>query len=184
MKKKTKVYAIFLIALFFVCESICCFFAIRSYLYPIKYRDQINQYANEYKISPSLVASIINVESGFSSQKKSNAGAIGLMQILPNTAQYICEIKHINYTGINDLYNPEKNIKIGCLYFKYLLDKFGDFDTTICAYNAGETTVLNWLKNENYSLDKKTLKNIPYNETKNYLIKINRNIKIYQKYKI
>ncbi len=184
MKKKTKIYAIFLIILFFVCESICCFFAIRSYLYPIKYKDQINQYANECQISPYLVASIINVESGFSSQKKSSAGAIGLMQILPDTAQYICEIKHINFDNKNDLYNPEKNIKIGCFYFKYLLNKFENIGTAICAYNAGETTVINWLKNEEYSLDKKTLKNIPYNETKNYLIKINKNLKIYKNYKI
>lgn len=179
-----RVYAVILLILFFVCESICIFFAVRSFLYPINYKNYISQYANECQLSPSLIASIINVESGYKKDEISKAGAIGLMQILPDTAKYICEIKHLEFSSKNDLKNPEKNIKIGCHYFRYLLDKFGNVDTAICAYNAGETTVKNWLKNDQYSQDKKTLKNIPYNETKNYLSKINKNIKIYRKYKI
>ena len=178
-----KISARILITLFFVCEAICIAFAIRSFLYPIKYKNLITKYAQEYNLSPTVVASIINVESRFNKDAKSKAGAIGLMQITPNTAIYICQLNHIQFDEKNDLYNPEKNIKIGCMYFRYLLNKFQDFDNSIYAYNAGETTVNNWLKNTKYSQDKKHLKDVPYNETKNYLIKINKNIKIYKNYK-
>lgn len=182
MRRKSKAYAIFLITLFFICEGILFVFACQSFLHPIKYKNYIKTYAEECNISPHIIASIINVESGFNSKRQSKAGAIGLMQIMPDTANYICQIKHIEYTEKSDLLNPKLNIKIGCYYFRYLLDKFHDFNTTICAYNAGETTVINWLKNNDYSQDQITLKNIPYKETKNYLNKINKNIKIYKKY--
>ncbi len=178
-----KILAKILITLFFVCEIICIGFAVRSFLYPIKYKNYITKYAEEYNLSPSVVASIINVESGFDKNAKSRVGAIGLMQIMPDTAIYICEINHISFDDNNDLYNPEKNIQIGCMYFRYLLNKFQDFDNSIYAYNAGETTVKNWLKNTNYSQDKKHINNVPYIETKNYLNKINKNIRIYKNYK-
>ena len=178
-----KISAKILLTLFSVCEVICIFFAIRSFLYPIKYKNLIVKYAQEYQLSPSVVASIINVESSFDKTAKSQVGAIGLMQIMPDTAKYICELNHINFYNKNDLYEPEKNIQIGCMYFRYLLNKFQNFDNTIYAYNAGETTVKNWLKNTEYSPDQKHITNVPYIETKNYFNKINKNIKIYKIYK-
>lgn len=177
-----KIYASILITLFFVCEIACLCFLSNAILYPKKYENFIIKYSQECDLSPSLVASIINVESRYNPKAKSNAGAIGLMQLMPDTANYISKIKDIKYANENDLLIPEKNIKIGCYYYQYLLKKFDDVDTALCAYNAGETTVKNWLKNDKYSSDKKTLKNIPYKETRNYIIKINKNIKKYKKY--
>lgn len=176
-----KIWTSILITLFFLCEGICIGLTLKAFLYPVKYEAYISKYATECDIATITIASIINVESGYNPNAKSKAGAIGLMQIMPDTAKYICEIKGIDFV-FDDLKIPEKNIEIGCYYFKYLLNKFKNQDTAICAYNAGETIVKNWLKNTNYSDDFITLKNIPYKETKNYLNKINKNIKIYKKY--
>ena len=76
---------------------------------------------------------------------------------------------------------PKENIKIGTYYLSYLIEKFNDLKVAICAYNAGEGTVSSWLSNSNYSRDKKTLETVPYKETANYLEKVLRNLKVYQK---
>ena len=158
-----KIYAIILLTLFLICESMCVFLLARSILYPMKYEDYINLYSTEFNLSPDLVASIINVESHFQYNVKSEAGAVGLMQLMPTTASYISNLKKIDYENQSDLLNPQKNIEIGCCYFKYLMDIFGDEKTSLCAYNAGETNVKNWLKNSNYSEDGKHIVYTPYN---------------------
>lgn len=155
---------------------VCGYFFVA---YPIRYKKLITQISEKYSISPSLVASMINVESSYNAIAKSNAGAIGLMQIMPNTCKYVCDIYGLTY-DVDNMYLPEYNIEIGCLYLKYLQTKFDDTDTVLCAYNAGETTIRSWLNNDEYSENNK-LKYIPYKETKNYIKKINKNIKIYKK---
>ena len=67
------------------------------------------------------------------------------------------------------------------MYLNYLNKKFKEQSTTLCAYNAGETIVRSWLNNPNYSNDKQNLKLIPFAETKNYIFKINNNLKFYKK---
>ena len=68
---------------------------------------------------------------------------------------------------------------MGCYYLKYLFDRFKNVNVVLCAYNAGEGNVRKWLKNKEYSLDGKTIKSIPFNETDKYVKKIN---KTYKKY--
>ena len=92
-----KICVSILITLFFICEIFCATLAIVSFLHPLKYEEYIIKYSNVYELSPSLVASIINVESGFDASAKSQAGAIGLMQIMPSTAYYICSLKNIKF---------------------------------------------------------------------------------------
>lgn len=149
--------------------------------HPVKYTKQIETYCKVYNLDASVVASLINVESSYNSNAKSNKNAIGLMQIKIETANYLDEIYNRNYISENDLFDVETNIKYGCEYLSYLINKFDDIFTSLSAYNAGETYVRNWLKNPEYSLDKKTLINIPFLETKNYIKKIKNNIKFYKK---
>ena len=78
-----------------------------------------------------------------------------------------------------NLYEPKTNIKYGCFYLKYLAKKFKTEKEILCAYNAGETTVLMWLKNDSLSDDGKLLKEIPYAVTKAYAEKIIKNKKYY-----
>ena len=104
------------------------------------------------------------------------------MQVKLDTAQYISDLYNLGETiQENDLLTAEKNIEYGCRYLKYLINKFENTFTALIAYNAGETRVMVWLKDENFSTDGKSIYNIPYKETKNYIEKIKKNMKFYEK---
>lgn len=177
MKTEIKTYAKYVI---YMLAVLCLGFLFVFYyvLYPLKYKNDINIYSQKYNVNNALIASIICVESSYIKEAQSSKGAVGLMQILPTTAKWICEQNSINFKE-QDLFVPSYNIKLGTLYIKYLIDKFDNIDNVIVAYNAGEGVVANWLKNSNLSEDGKTLKNIPYNETSNYLTKVKRAMKVY-----
>ena len=145
---------------------------------PFKYKKEVIFYSEYYDLDPALVLSIINAESGFDSAAESSAGAIGLMQITPKTANYIAErTGAVNY----DLTAPDTNIDFGCYYIKYLLNKFENVSTAIAAYNAGEGKVRNWLTDKKYSEDGVALKEIPYKETARYTEKICESFRKYKK---
>jgi len=179
-----KKYFVAVMFVFFAFECFAVCLTLRSFLYPIKFENYIVKYSNENNLDASLVASVINVESSYNHQAKSNAGACGLMQILPSTASYVCSIFKIENFKNSDLFLPQTNIEIGCLYLKYLINKFKNTNTALASYNAGETVVKNWLKNPNYSKDGKTLFKIPFAETDQYIKKINNNLNVYKNYKI
>lgn len=151
------------------------------FTHPIKFENEIKTQAKIYNLDASVVASLINVESSYKTKAKSNKNAIGLMQIKLETANYLDELNKRNLATENELFNVDVNIKYGCEYLRYLINKFDDIYTSLAAYNAGETRVRSWLKNDAYSSDGKTLKNIPFNETKNYVKKIKNNLKFYKK---
>lgn len=152
-------------------------FAVNRYLYPLKYKEIVFEYADLYGIDRPLVFATIRVESSFDEKAKSNKGAVGLMQITPTTAEFIA-----NRLGEKqyDLFDEKTNIKFGTYYLRYLLDKFKVLETAICAYNAGEGRVKGWLLDTEKSTDGIILKYIPYKETKEYLEKI---VKTFEKYK-
>lgn len=167
--------------------SVVCFtFCLTGYklyqvkIHPIKYTSEIEKYSKKYNLDKTLINSLINVESGFNPNAKSNKNAIGLMQIKLSTANYLNDLENKEQITEEDLFIPEINIFYGCKYLKYLINKFKDITTSLCAYNAGETRVLSWLKSD-YSLDGKTLNYIPFEETRNYVSKINSNQKFYKK---
>lgn len=153
-----------------------------SLTHPIKYQSEIVNISSKYDLNPSIIASLINVESSYKADAISNKKAIGLMQIKLSTAQYMNDYYEIDLVlSEEDLLNPITNIEYGCMYINYLLKKFDNIDTALCAYNAGETRVRVWLRDNQYSSNGKTLNNIPYQETKHYIKKIKNNIKFYQK---
>ena len=147
--------------------------------HPIKYKNEIIFTCEKYNLKPAVVASLINVESGYSYKAKSNKNAIGLMQIKLTTANYLNDLENKEHITENELFVPFTNIEYGCKYLRYLIDKFDDIYTSLAAYNAGETNVRNWLKSAEFSSNGKTLNNIPYTETKNYIKKIKNNLKFY-----
>lgn len=152
------------------------------YTHPIKYEEEIKLYSNSFELPTELIASVINVESSYNKDAKSNKGAIGLMQVKLSTAEYLIDYYDLDETISEiDLFTPNVNIRFGCMYLRYLLNKFQNINTALASYNAGETRVRVWLSDKNYSLDNKTLYNIPYNETKNYVMKVNKNVRFYQK---
>ena len=166
-----KISALIIICSYIVILGFTMYFCSVSISYPKKYEAEINYVCAEFNISKPIFYALVNTESSFNPNALSSAGAIGLTQVLPSTAQYICVKNNLNYSQF-DLYNPQDNLYIGAMYLRYLIDKFDTLYTALAAYNAGETTVRNWLNDTKYSYDKISLYNIPYKETNNYINKI------------
>lgn len=146
---------------------------------PYKYDDFIAKYSKEYKVDKELVASVIYNESRFNKDAKSNQKAYGLMQIQPETAQFVTSKLKIPYKE-SDLFDPEKNIRLGTYYLSYLLERFdNNLRTTIAAYNAGPTIVSKWLKDPKYSKDGQLI-SIPYKDTASYVDNVIRMKKEYE----
>ncbi len=143
-------------------------------IYPLKFVDEIKQYSAEYAQDPYFVSAIICTESGFDETAVSSRGAMGLMQIMPDTGAWAAEKIGIADFSQEMLNRPEVNIRIGCWYLSYLNDMFaGDMDKVMAAYNAGPNNVLEWAGDGQ-------LTDIPFPETENYLKKVTRNLEIYK----
>ena len=170
-----KIIGIILFFLFLIVICIAIFFV----LFPRKYEQYINVYADQYGLDRYLVASVINVESGYDSKAISHAGAVGLMQILPTTADDIVDRLHVEIDK-RDLFDVETNIHLGCFYLSYLLEIFdGNVINTLCAYNWGLNNVRGWIEKGNCDSEG-TITNIPVAETRNYLKKFKINKFVYQ----
>ena len=178
MKKLLKLIIFILIIL--VCIYVYKEYDIKNKVlkkfYPIKYKEYIEKYADEYEIDKLLIYSIIKAESNFDPTVKSKSGAIGLMQLMPNTA---CEI---DPTITEDkLYDEETNIKLGICYFSKLLKHYNNsIELSIVAYNAGMGTVDKWIEEGILNEDGSNIENTPYKESNNYVRKILRDYKIYK----
>lgn len=178
MRKNIEIiFVVFVSVVIVLIYLVLCFGA---YMYPLKYKNYIINYAEQYNVDCVLVASVINVESGFDKNAVSPKGAKGLMQITDKTAIWLCEKLKQDYDP-QKLFDAEFNIKLGVYYMSYLLEKFDDVNTALASYNAGEGIVKVWLQNKSYSLDGKKLDNIPYKETDEYIKKVQTNLKRYQK---
>ena len=154
--------------------------AIEKCFYPLEYEDYIKKYGDEYGVSYELVAAVIKAESDFDPDVKSSAGAVGLMQLLPATAEEIAPKIGIEYKE-DMLTDPETNIALGCYYLAYLhKNLYENWDTACAAYNAGIGRVKGWLNDSRYSNDGKTLKYIPFEETRNYVEEIQENKEKYK----
>lgn len=168
---KKKIYLIFLV-------SMVVLFLLSTVIYYCmpskKYKNYVVQYSDEFGLDKALVYSIIKVESDFKKNAVSKSGALGLMQILPSTAKWIAKKLGEEYLK-EKMFEPETNILYGCFYLDYLFDRFGDTETVICAYNAGEGKVLDWIENGKLVKDR-----IDYEETRNYLSKVEKYYRIYK----
>ena len=153
---------------------------IEQAAYPLAYEDFINQYAAQYALDPARVAAVIYCESSFRPDAVSSAGAIGLMQIMPSTGEWIAQKLGESY-DVQKLYDPETNIRYGCWYLNYLGERFdGDLTKVTAAYHAGGGRVDEWLQNEENSPDGRTLQNIPSQVTGAYVKNVSRMLEKYK----
>lgn len=152
--------------------------AVLKSLYPIKYNQFVEVYAMENELSPYFVFAVIECESGFDPDAVSYTGATGLMQIMPDTFDWINKRlkEDLPYSMASD---PETSIKYGCHFYGYLMKKYKNEATALAAYHAGMTNADKWLKDENYSRDGKTLYDIPFPTTKKYVERVLKTKKIY-----
>lgn len=174
---KSIVIVLLIIALIYIIYDIIC----KQYIYPIKYEKYVVEAAEENNIDPYLIFAIIKQESKFNANACSNKEAKGLMQLLDSTAKEIAQDSQFLNTENIDLFDAKTNIFIGTKYFKTLVDRYnGNIRLAICAYNAGLGNVDKWQSIEDIYHDSKVhISNIPFEETKTYLINV---LKFYNKY--
>ncbi len=179
MKRRKKLskknLAIFISVTLLLIFAVVAFYAVSQLekeFYPREYSKYVSKYCKEYNIPQDLVYAVILNESNFDSKAESAAGAKGLMQLMPDTYEWVSKnlLKEPEPTG--DIFDPETNIKYGTYYLRYLKDRFDNWETVIAAYNAGHNRVASWLEDSRYSNDGKTLKSIPISETRNYVEKV------------
>ncbi len=158
----------------FIVAVVGRYFVIPNFILPQKYSGFVEKYSDEYGIDKHLVYAVIHSESGFKNDALSHKEAKGLMQITESTGSWAAEKIGIDDFKTEDLYDPETNIRIGCWYLSELIVQFeGEVSTALAAYNAGNGKVSEWLDNPEYSIDGKTLTTIPYEETLNYVKRVN-----------
>jgi len=139
--------------------------------YPLRYQQIVRGHARNYDLDPDLLAAVIYQESKFRADARSDSGAIGLMQLLPDTAKGIA--LHTGGTAfrVADLYNPELNVRYGAWYLRHLLNKYADERTALAAYNAGQDNVDRW---------RRAGRGIVFPETRAYVKRVEELKKIYR----
>jgi peptidoglycan lytic transglycosylase len=140
--------------------------------YPLAYESIIRGHAKNYDLDPALLAAVIYRESKFDPNARSSSGAIGLMQLLPETAEGIALHTGGSKFVPRDLYDPEINIRYGSFYLRRLLRKYGDTRLALAAYNAGQRNVDEWLA---------AGKGIEFPETRQYVDEVLELEKIYRR---
>lgn len=183
VKKKMSILKKFIIAVVSIIVIFILLFlgsvAYGGKSYSLNYLDEIQKYSNEYKVNPKVVLSVMKVESDFNPNAQSHTNAKGLMQIMPETLKHVSKLLKLDKESQN-LEDPETNIKVGTYYLRYLMNNFHNMDTVYAAYNGGLGNVNTWLKDEKYSKDGISLDNIPVEETRNYVKKVNKAMKAYE----
>jgi soluble lytic murein transglycosylase len=143
--------------------------AVREITLPLRHDDIIRQQAREKGLDPALIAAVIYQESKFRDQT-SQAGAKGLMQITPATADYIARKSGGTQFEQGDLATPQINIAYGSFYLRYLLDRYDANDElALAAYNGGETNVDRWVRRAGGPEEFDTASDIPFPETRDYV---------------
>jgi soluble lytic murein transglycosylase len=148
--------------------------------YPLAYRGIIKPASESKGIDPFLVLALIREESRFDPEALSWAGAYGLMQLMPATADRIKAQAGVELSDRSDLHDAEKNILIGTEYLSLVLDEFGELPFSIASYNAGENAVKGWQERfEGMEMDE-IIEDIPYLETRKYVKRV---LKSYWQYR-
>ena len=150
--------------------------------YPFPHRELILEHSGEYNADPYLVLAVIRTESRFYSRARSRVGARGLMQIMPETGQWVADqMKMANYRD-DLLFIPRYNISMGIWYLAYLDKTFaGDLPKMLASYNAGEKKVKRWLAEGTWTGREKDIHQIPYPETREYVEKVLFDYQVYKR---
>jgi len=141
--------------------------------YPLRYTAIVRGHAANYHLDPALLAAVIETESKFNASARSDAGAVGLMQLTPSTAKGIALYTGGSRFRLSDLTNPEINVRYGAWYLRHLLDHYGGNERlALAAYNAGEENVDRW---------QRAHEGIQFSETRDYVARVEQLKKIYRR---
>jgi soluble lytic murein transglycosylase len=139
--------------------------------YPLSYDSIVRGHAENYNLRPELLAAVIYQESKFDAEARSDAGAVGLMQLQPETAKGIALRTGGSRFRVEDLTNPEINVRYGSWYLRHLLDKYDDEEIALAAFNAGQGNVDEWRRQG---------KGIAFAETRHYVDRVQELKEIYR----
>jgi soluble lytic murein transglycosylase len=138
--------------------------------FPLHYVQDIRSAAQRNHLDPALVAAVIYAESHFDQSVRSRSGAVGLMQVMPATAQEIAHKSGGVAFVTSDLDTPRINILYGCFYLRRLMDQYhGSLVETLAAYNAGSGNVDQWVASLGGAL---RVADIPFGETRTYVERV------------
>lgn len=154
--------------------------SVQKALYPQKYSDIVQTYSRRYGVDAALLYAVIRTESSFDPEASSDVGARGLMQIMPDTLDWLC-YRMGEETSFESLSDPETSIRYGAFFLHLLLEEFGSENAALAAYHAGRGSVSRWLQDKAYSADGKTLDTIPYPDTAHYVSKVENAKAVYEK---
>jgi soluble lytic murein transglycosylase len=141
--------------------------------YPLEYEEAIREEAGRQDLDPALVAAVINTESGFVPDSRSSEGAVGLMQLLPETAEFIASEPDRPSPAPDELDDPAVNIAYGARYLRYLADRYGTVPLALAAYNGGETNLSAWLDRARARGDDLRIpQDIPFSETRAFVVRV------------
>lgn len=188
--RKKRVFA--LVLLFFVGVLFYRTDWVGQWLYPVSYEAHILQEAQIHAVNPVLMAAVIRVESNFVPDRVSPKNAVGLMQIMPDTANWIIEMAGYNHASLENLDEPAVNIQLGAWYLQRLGQQFADhlqgrpredqIAMIAAAYNAGPGSLSRWLSEGVWDGSYASREQIPYGETRHYVRRIVHYYEIYEDY--
>lgn len=157
---------------------------IKKTIYKKEYSEYVSKYSEKYGVDENLIYALIKAESNFNEKAHSTKDALGLMQLMESTAKDIVKKTDLEISSNNireSLLDSEININLGTKYLSILIEKYKNIEIAITAYNAGIGTVDTWIEKGIIKADGTDIEDIPYRETNNYVRKILRDYKIYQK---
>lgn len=151
-------------------------------IFPTPYKDEFLTASKRMKVPEDFIYSIARQESAFNSKVRSWADAFGLLQVTPEKARSLAKRVGVRYKGYEDLYDVEKNLLLGTLLLKNLINDFkGKFIHTVAAYNAGKSPLYRWLKVRHRDDPFEFIEAIPYKETRTYIKLVLRNLVSYRR---
>lgn len=150
--------------------------------YPIDYEEVITREARRNDLDPALVAAVIYTESGFVPDSRSSQGAVGLMQVLPSTAEFVATHPGRPSPAPEQIDRPEVNIAYGTRYLRYLIDGHDSIPLALAAYNGGEANVDRWLDDAAaQGRELRVPEDIPFTETRGFVARVQAAQEIYRR---
>ena len=178
--KKILILVLILTIIFILLKIVKVQEIVLKQIYPIKYQEYVEKYSEEYGVDKYIIYAIIKAESNFDTSVRSQRGAIGLMQLMEDTADDMANTVQIEIVSEENLFDAETNINLGTAYYSYLLEYYNGTNTlALTAYNAGMGNTNSWINDGIIKEDGSDIENIPYTETNNYVRKILSNYQMY-----
>lgn len=148
-------------------------------IYQTKYEEEVERWSAEYSVDPALVYAVIKVESNFDPKANSEVGAIGLMQIIEDSFDWVSWRLKREDLSFEDMYDPDNSIMFGAYMLSFLYERYGSIELTAAAYHSGMAKVDGWIESGTVDPQNVSLEDIQGSNTRHYVAKI---IKAYKKY--